>query len=68
MTVRPVSCDCHVPAVTVGREYMREKVGRVEVKPFKPRSGVTIHTSDEEAKEAEMQGGSECTHNVDPNF
>ncbi len=46
--------------MTVGRDYIREKAGAVEVEPFKPRAGVTIHTNDEEAKEAEMQGGSEC--------
>lgn len=41
---------------------MQEKAQSVDVKPFKPRSGVTIHTNDEEAKEAEMQGGSEYCH------
>ena len=36
----------------------------VQVKPFKPRSGVTIHTNDEEAKQAEMQGGSKITEQI----
>ena len=53
-----MSCVCHVTAVKVGREYMSEKAAAVEIEPFKPRAGVTIHTNDEEAKEAEMQGGS----------
>ncbi len=56
--VRCMSCDCHVTAVKVGREYMSEKAAAMKIEPFKPRSGVTIHTNDEEAKEAEMQGGS----------
>ena len=58
MTIYGSLLSCDVCAVEVGRAYMCEKAGRVEVPPFKPRSGVTIHTSDEEAKEAEMQGGS----------
>lgn len=44
--------------VEVNRDYMVTKAGGVEVKTFAPRSGVTIHTNDEEAREAEMQAGS----------
>lgn len=39
--------------------YIMACACKVEVKPFVPRSGVIIHTSDEEAKEAEMSAGSE---------
>ena len=45
--------------MTVSKDYMVIKAAALEVKTFKPRSGVVIHTNDEEAKEAEMQGGSE---------
>ena len=37
---------------------MTEKAASVVVEPFRPRSGVTIHTTDEEAKEAAMNAGS----------
>lgn len=46
-------------AVNVRRDYLVTKAAALEVKTFKPRSGVTIHTNDQEAKEAEMQAGSE---------
>ena len=48
-----------VTVVEVNGEYMVKKASEVEVKTFVPRSGVTIHTNDDEAKEAEMQAGSE---------
>ncbi len=41
------------------RKYIVEKAAGVEVEPFKPRSGVTIHTNDEEAKQEEANSGSE---------
>lgn len=43
---------------------MTTKAAAIEVAPFRPRSGVTIHTTDEEAKQAEMQAGSKDTHSI----
>lgn len=43
---------------------MTEKASAVKVEPFKPRSGITIHTNDEEAREAEMQSGSQFTDKI----
>ena len=48
-------------AVKVDRNYVVEKAAAIQVKPFKPRSGVVIHTNDEEAKEAEMNAGCKFT-------
>ena len=36
------------------REYIKSKVVSVEVAPFKPKSNVTIHTTDSEARAAEQ--------------
>lgn len=46
-------------SVSVDKDYMVNKAAALEVKTFKPKSGVVIHTNDEEAKQAEMQAGSE---------
>ncbi len=51
------SCD----AVEVGKDYVVATAAALEVKPFKPRSGVVIHTTDAEAQEAETTAGSEYT-------
>ena len=46
------------------REYIKSKVVTVEVAPFKPKSNVTIHTTDSEARAAEQGsvGKEDCTH------
>ena len=36
------------------RDYIKGKVVSVEVAPFKPKSNVTIHTTDSEARAAEQ--------------
>ena len=46
-------------AVEVDRVYMVGRACEVAVKPFQPKSGVVIHTNDEEAKEADMAAGGE---------
>ena len=43
--------------VEVTKEYIVEVAYKLEVKKFVPRSGVVIHTNDEEAKQAEMGAG-----------
>ena len=46
------------------RDYVKEKVVKVDVPPFKPKSNVTIHTTDSEARAAEQGsvGESACTY------
>ena len=51
-------CDCVCDAVEVDQAYMVDRACEMTVKLFKPKSGVVIHTSDEEAKEAELGSGS----------
>jgi hypothetical protein len=41
------------------REYVKSKVVSVEVVPFKPKSNVTIHTTDSEARAAEQGSAGE---------
>ncbi len=44
-------------AVECSRKDMVEMTSKVSVKKFVPKSGVVIHTNDEEAKAAESSGG-----------
>ena len=44
-------------AVEVQESHILEVAAQMEVKKFEPKSGVVIHTSDEEAKQAESGPG-----------
>ena len=44
------------------REYIKSKVVLVEVQPFKPKSNVTIHTTDSEARAAEQGSVGKSVH------
>ena len=46
-------CSFH-PGPENHREYIKERVAKVTVPPFKPKANVTIHTTDSEAQAAEQ--------------